>query len=60
MSERGTQKLMGIHWRVMNADFIVQMRPGATAGKAYVGDNLSAAHGLSVGYRKARQMTVTR
>ena len=49
---------MRIHRGVVDANFVMQMRPGAAAGKSDIADDLAALHALAVGHRKSRQMPV--
>src|SRR5437764_11759122 len=41
------QVLMRVHRRVVNADFVVEVRPSAAAARSYVADDVAAMNGFT-------------
>src|SRR5579862_9468270 len=60
LCEGGAQELVRVHRRVVNAHFIMQVRPGAAAGESHVADDLALMHRLSIGDGKAGEVSVAR
>src|SRR4051812_4495730 len=55
-----TEILVRVHRRVVDADFVVQVRPGGASAEPDVADDVAALHALARGNVEAREMSVTR
>src|ERR1700733_9864527 len=60
MRDGQTQEFVGIDWRVIDADFVVQMWTGTATAQPDVSDRVATAYILSGNYRIAGQMPVAR
>src|ERR1700733_9991410 len=60
MRDGQTQEFVGIDWRVIDADFVVQMWTGTATAQPDVSDRVATAYILSGNYRITGQMPVAR
>ena len=51
---------MWIHWRVVDAHFVMQVRPCAAAAHSDVSNNLPFTHVLTIGYCESGKVSVAR
>lgn len=59
MSKRNAKVFMGIHRGVVDANFIVKVRAGATAAQANVSDRIAAMDVLTRGDGEAGEMAIS-
>jgi len=58
VGHRNAEVLVGIHWSIVDANFVVKVRSGASAAEADVADHFAAMHVLPGRDGKARKVSV--
>src|SRR5215471_960715 len=60
MRDRQPQVLVRVHWRFVDADFVVEVRPGRASAEADVPNRIATVYVLPGGNRVARKVSVAR
>src|SRR5579863_5641864 len=60
VGDRHAQVFVGIDRRIVDADFVVEVRASGASAFANVADDVTAMHGLPGGHGKSGKMAVTR
>src|SRR5438105_15946278 len=52
------QVFVGVHWRIVDANFVVEMRASGASAEAHIADGVAAVNVLAGGDGEARKMAV--